>query len=49
MSFLENRTRSFDYTRDVLQKLERQVRDELARLGGNAGLEVIVNALSKTE
>ncbi|KAF9816872.1 hypothetical protein IEO21_03846 [Rhodonia placenta] len=49
VSFLENRTRSFDYTRDVLQKLERQVRDELARLGGNAGLEVIVNALSKTE
>jgi len=49
VSYLETRTGSFDYTRDVMIKLERQVRDELAMLGGNKGLEAIVNLLAKSE
>ncbi|KZT00341.1 terpenoid synthase [Laetiporus sulphureus 93-53] len=49
VAYLEYRTKSFEYTRMVLDKLERQVREELARLGGNRGLESIVNALTKTD
>ncbi|PCH41867.1 terpenoid synthase [Wolfiporia cocos MD-104 SS10] len=49
VAYLENQTKSFAYTSQVLDKLERQVRGELARLGGNPGLEAIVNALAKTD
>ena len=35
---MENNTRSFDYTRQVLGKLDQQARIEIERLGGNEGL-----------
>jgi geranylgeranyl diphosphate synthase type 3 len=46
ISILERSTGSFDYTLAVLDQLERQTKDELARLGGNMLLEAIVDALS---
>ncbi|KAF7324779.1 hypothetical protein MKEN_00519700 [Mycena kentingensis (nom. inval.)] len=45
ISYLETRTRSFEYTRSVLAELEKQMRDELARLGGNPGLQAIMDKL----
>ncbi|CAD6568039.1 MAG: geranylgeranyl pyrophosphate synthetase [Cyphobasidiales sp. Tagirdzhanova-0007] len=36
--YMENNTRSFDYTRQVLGKLDQQARIEIERLGGNEGL-----------
>jgi geranylgeranyl diphosphate synthase type 3 len=45
ISYLRNHTKSFDYTLTVMHKLERQTRDEIARLGGNKGLEAIMNAM----
>ncbi|KAF8919404.1 isoprenoid synthase domain-containing protein [Mucidula mucida] len=38
ISYLKDRTKSFDYTLSVLDVLERSIRDEIQRLGGNAGL-----------
>jgi len=49
ISYLENKTQSFAYCRSVLRKLEQQVRAEVARLGGNKGLEAIINALALKE
>ncbi|CCM06424.1 uncharacterized protein FIBRA_08685 [Fibroporia radiculosa] len=49
ISYLENRTRSLEYTRNVLYKIEKQVRHELARLGGNKSLEAIVDLLTKAD
>ncbi|CAK5274238.1 unnamed protein product [Mycena citricolor] len=49
ISYLDQRTRSFEYTRGVLATLEGQMRAEIARLGGNGRLEAIVNALSLPE
>ncbi|KAK7019013.1 isoprenoid synthase domain-containing protein [Favolaschia claudopus] len=46
ISYLDKKTGSFAYTRSVLTNLEQQVRDEIARLGGNKRLEAIVDALS---
>ncbi len=43
---MRTRTKSFEYTLGVLKTLERQVREEIARLGGNTALEAIVDALS---
>jgi hypothetical protein len=34
------------YTLDVVKNLEGQVRQEILRLGGNAALEAIVDALA---
>ncbi|KAJ6551479.1 isoprenoid synthase domain-containing protein [Mycena capillaripes] len=45
ISYLDKHTQSFSYTRSVLTNLEQQVRAEVARLGGNKGLEAILNAL----
>ncbi|KAJ3556249.1 hypothetical protein NM688_g2133 [Phlebia brevispora] len=45
INYLEERTKSFDYTRSVLQTLERQISGELERLGGNPGLQKIMDAL----
>lgn len=45
VSYMETRTGSFAYTRDVLRRLMRQARAEVARLGGNAGVEQILDKL----
>lgn len=43
--YLEEHTKSFDYTLSVLDKLEAQTRAEIARLGGNKKLEAIMDLL----
>ncbi|KAI0937773.1 hypothetical protein AcW1_003845 [Taiwanofungus camphoratus] len=43
--YLRQHTKSFDYTIGVLRSLEKQIRDEITRLGGNQGLEKIIDAL----
>ncbi|KAF7375744.1 hypothetical protein MSAN_00464000 [Mycena sanguinolenta] len=45
VDYLKTETRSFEYTLGVLDKMESQVRAEVARLGGNEGLERIIDAL----
>jgi len=45
IGYLRNHTHSFDYTLGVLRTLEKQVRQEVARLGGNRGLERILDGL----
>jgi geranylgeranyl diphosphate synthase type 3 len=42
---MEQHTHSFEYTREVIAKLDVQAREEVARLGGNAMLEQILDAL----
>ncbi|KAJ7905040.1 isoprenoid synthase domain-containing protein [Mycena leptocephala] len=46
ISYLDKKTNSFEYTRSVLINLEQQLRAEIARLGGNKGLEAIVDRLA---
>ena len=38
-------TKSYDYTVEVMQKLEDQTRAEMKRLGGNEILETLINYL----
>ncbi|KAA1470497.1 terpenoid synthase [Dentipellis sp. KUC8613] len=45
IAYLKTRTKSFDYTLQVLRKLETQVHAEIQRLGGNPKLQAIVDAL----
>lgn len=45
VAYLRDHTKSFDYTIDILRSLETQIRNEIARLGGNKGLEQIMDAL----
>ncbi|KAF8883244.1 isoprenoid synthase domain-containing protein [Infundibulicybe gibba] len=45
ISYLRNHTKSFEYTLLVLANLEGQIRREIARFGGNTGLETIMNLL----
>ncbi|KAI0060577.1 terpenoid synthase [Artomyces pyxidatus] len=45
IAYLKDRTKSFDYTLEVLEKLEKQTNDEIARLGGNPILEGIMKTL----
>ncbi|TFK31766.1 isoprenoid synthase domain-containing protein [Crucibulum laeve] len=45
ISYLKNQTKSFDYTLSVLENLEAQTREEIQRLGGNPGLEKIMDIL----
>jgi len=49
VSYLQGSTGSFDYTLSVLRKLERQIREEIARLGGNPPLEAIIERLTHIE
>ncbi len=49
VSYLRHQTRSFDYTRDVLVELLRQIEAEVASLGGNEALEAILGALGVPE
>ncbi|KAK7471939.1 hypothetical protein VKT23_000045 [Stygiomarasmius scandens] len=43
ISYLKDHTKSFDYTLDVLAKLDKQTRAEIQRLGGNVGLEKLMD------
>ncbi|KAF9559765.1 terpenoid synthase [Agrocybe pediades] len=43
--YLRDVTKSFDYTLSVLDNLEAQTRAEIRRLGGNKGLEAIMDFL----
>jgi geranylgeranyl diphosphate synthase, type III len=45
---MKSRTKSFDYTLQILNNLEKQTRDEIARLGGNPQLESWMDALKVT-
>ncbi|KDR70517.1 hypothetical protein GALMADRAFT_1350432 [Galerina marginata CBS 339.88] len=45
IDYLRDCTKSFDYTLSVLTVLEAQTRAEIGRLGGNEGLEAIMDAL----
>jgi len=45
IEYLRNETKSFEYTLSVLVNLEAQTRSEIARLGGNKGLEAIMDFL----
>ncbi|ETW74742.1 hypothetical protein HETIRDRAFT_331862, partial [Heterobasidion irregulare TC 32-1] len=45
ISYLQNHTKSFDYTLRVLHKLEKQTYEEIDRLGGNVGLQTIIDSL----
>jgi geranylgeranyl diphosphate synthase, type III len=45
---MKSRTKSFDYTLQILNNLEKQTRDEIARLGGNPQLEAWMDALKVT-
>ncbi|KAF9461847.1 isoprenoid synthase domain-containing protein [Collybia nuda] len=45
INYLRNHTKSFEYTLSVLHNLEAQTRQEIQRLGGNKGLEKIMDLL----
>ncbi|KAF8809407.1 terpenoid synthase [Phlegmacium glaucopus] len=49
IDYLKNETKSFEYTLSVLVTLEAQTRKEIARLGGNKGLEAIMDLLHVDE
>jgi len=48
IEYLRTRTRSLDYTFDVIQTIEKQVRSEVLRLGGNEKLGRILDQLEVT-
>lgn len=45
IDYLKNHTKSFEYTLSVLDTLENQMRCEIRRLGGNPGLEQLIDML----
>ena len=45
ISYLRDQTKSFEYTLSVMTSLKKQILAEIARLGGNSGLERIMKAL----
>ncbi|PPQ75032.1 hypothetical protein CVT26_011930 [Gymnopilus dilepis] len=45
IDYLKNTTKSFDYTLSVLENLEAQTRAEITRLGGNKGLDALMDLL----
>jgi geranylgeranyl diphosphate synthase, type III len=45
IDYLKNHTKSFEYTLSVLDTLETQMRREIQRLGGNQGLEKLMDML----
>jgi len=49
INYLRNHTKSFAYTLSVLENLEKQTRREIARLGGNKGLEALMDVLHVDE
>jgi len=49
ISYMRNVTESFKYTRAVLATLDKQVRAEVQRLGGNAKLDALLEQLRVPE
>jgi len=49
IAYLKNETGSLAYTLGVLRTLEKQIGDEIQRLGGNPGLEEIIATLQIKE
>ncbi|KAH9925948.1 terpenoid synthase [Epithele typhae] len=49
IAYLRDHTKSFDYTLSVMDNLEKQIRAEILRLGGNARLEKIIDILHVTK
>lgn len=49
IDYLKNETKSFEYTLSVLTNLEAQTRREIVRLGGNKGLEALMDLLHVDE
>lgn len=45
VNYLRTHTRSFEYTRGVLETLRKQIEEEIRSLGGNKMLEKIMEAL----
>ncbi|KAF5340919.1 hypothetical protein D9758_012161 [Tetrapyrgos nigripes] len=45
ITYLKDKTKSFDYTLEVLDKLDKQTRALIQRLGGNVGLEKLMDGL----
>ncbi|KAK7035397.1 hypothetical protein VNI00_011928 [Paramarasmius palmivorus] len=45
IDYLRHRTRSFEYSIEVLDRIEDEMRQEIARHGGNEHLEAIMDAL----
>lgn len=43
ISYMRDRTKSLEYTRDVIRVLEKQVHEEIFRLGGNSSLQELVD------
>ncbi|KAG8852044.1 geranylgeranyl pyrophosphate synthetase [Tulasnella sp. 330] len=48
INYMDEHTESFRYTEGVMARLDKQARDEVARLGGNSQLEVILDMLRVT-
>ncbi|KAJ8509039.1 hypothetical protein ONZ45_g8756 [Pleurotus djamor] len=48
IEYLRNKTKSFEYTLEVIQELEQQTLQEIKLLGGNAGLAKIMELLHIT-
>jgi len=48
VNYMDKHTDSFRYTEGVLEKLDKQARAEVVRLGGNPLLEAIIDALKVT-
>ncbi|KAG6859865.1 hypothetical protein C0995_002697 [Termitomyces sp. Mi166 len=46
IEYMRTKTKSFEYTLSVLDKIEVQMREEIRRLGGNVMLDMIVDHLS---
>jgi len=49
ISYMRDNTESFKYTREVLKTLDKQLRAEVQRLGGNARLEALLENLKVPE
>ncbi|KAG8701508.1 geranylgeranyl pyrophosphate synthetase [Ceratobasidium sp. 395] len=45
ISYMDTQTNTFEYTREVLRKLDTQTRAEVERLGGNAGLTKFIDSM----
>jgi len=45
LAYMENQTKSFDYTKEVLHVLERRIEEEMKKLGGNPKLENLLDKL----
>jgi geranylgeranyl diphosphate synthase, type III len=45
IAYLDDHTKSFDYTLSVLENLEKAIADEIRTFGGNEGLERLMDRL----